>query len=209
MKISKHLLFQHLNLEHLKLIEQHSLTRSYPKGAMIHFEDDVCDGLEFVNKGSIVIEHLMLDGTSKIIKKYAAGKVFGLNLLYATNKRYLMNVVAGEDVTITKLDKKLIDLFFANDAIFRNQFVQLISDNSRLFGYKVSHLDSLTIKEKILHYIDQQSEKQKTDVVKFHISKTDLARMFGVARSSLSRELKSMQEEGLIKFDFKTIQKVK
>ena len=50
-------------------------------------------------------------------------------------------------------------------------------------------------------YLDYERKKQNSNIIKLGITKKALAEKIGVQRTSLSRELAKMRNEGLIKFD--------
>jgi CRP-like cAMP-binding protein len=64
---------------------------------------------------------------------------------------------------------------------------------------------SRTIRQSIMTYLRRQSQLQKRQRIRLTLSKKALAEMFGISRTSLSRELGRMRDEGLIDFDQKTI----
>jgi CRP-like cAMP-binding protein len=70
----------------------------------------------------------------------------------------------------------------------------------------MKNLISRTIRQSIITYLSKQSKLQDSYKITITMSKKSLAEMFGVSRTSLSRELQQMAAENLITFDAKTIQ---
>ncbi len=66
-----------------------------------------------------------------------------------------------------------------------------------------------SLREKILSYLQVQVQRQGDGEIELMESKKALAERFGVQRTSLSRELKKMKDEGLIDYDTKGIQILK
>ena len=62
-----------------------------------------------------------------------------------------------------------------------------------------------TIRECIISYLNYESKKQESSTIKLEITKKALAERIGVQRTSLSRELARMRDEGLIDFDSESI----
>ena len=56
-----------------------------------------------------------------------------------------------------------------------------------------------------MNYLDYECKKQGSNHIRLPITKKALAERMGVARTSLSRELGKMREEGVIEFDRDTI----
>ena len=57
-----------------------------------------------------------------------------------------------------------------------------------------------TIRESIISYLDYERKKQNSNIIKLSMTKKALAERIGVQRTSLSRELAKMREDGLIEF---------
>jgi DNA-binding transcriptional regulator LsrR (DeoR family) len=57
-----------------------------------------------------------------------------------------------------------------------------------------------------MSYLDYELKKQNGNIVKLSITKKALAEKIGVQRTSLSRELAKMRDDGLIKFDIDSIE---
>lgn len=55
-------------------------------------------------------------------------------------------------------------------------------------------------------YLNYERKKQNSNIIKLGITKKALAEKIGVQRTSLSRELAKMRDEGLIKFDAESIE---
>jgi CRP-like cAMP-binding protein len=64
---------------------------------------------------------------------------------------------------------------------------------------------SRTIRDSIITYINRQYHLQQTQTIRLTMTKKALSEMFGVSRTSLSRELQKMKQDQLIDFDSNTI----
>lgn len=80
-------------------------------------------------------------------------------------------------------------------------YLEFTSDRVFILGDKIKHYVNKTIRERILNYIKFEREKQHSNKVMLSITKKALAERLGVQRTSLSRELAKMKEDGLIDFD--------
>ena len=57
-----------------------------------------------------------------------------------------------------------------------------------------------TIRESIISYLDYERKNQNSNIIKLNMTKKALAERIGVQRTSLSRELAKMREDGLIEY---------
>ncbi len=58
-----------------------------------------------------------------------------------------------------------------------------------------------SIRKKISSYLLNEVNKKETNTVYLSFSKTKLASLLNIQRPSLSRELKRMKEDGLLRYD--------
>ena len=58
-----------------------------------------------------------------------------------------------------------------------------------------------TIRESVISYLNYERKKQNSNIIKLNITKKALSERIGVQRTSLSRELAKMREDGLIEFN--------
>lgn len=187
------------------ILSKHLFVHRYRKDEFVHFEGDLCDNLEMINKGSIHIEQLDSDGNAKVVQDYSKGSFFGLNFLFSSNNYFLMNVIASSDTVILSIEKSIISEFIDKNRQFRYEFIKVVSDNTRRMGMKIKTDFRVPLREKILNYIKHESIKQQSKHILLKTSKTALAKEFGVERTSLSRELQKMKKSGIIDYDRKGI----
>lgn len=178
---------------------------SYGKNSILHFEGDLCNTSEIILKGKILIDRIDVFGNLLNIAELKEGEILGSNLLFSSNPYYPMTVTAQEPTIVLEIPKDLLlDLCFQNKE-FLKRYLKLISDNAFVLGNKLKEHVNKTIRERLLNYLKFQSQRQDAYHIQLHTSKKVLAEKFGVQRTSLSRELKKMKEEGLIDFDNKSI----
>jgi DNA-binding FadR family transcriptional regulator len=73
------------------------------------------------------------------------------------------------------------------------------------FGRHIKQSYRKSLREKIITFLEEQILKQHSNTISLNMSKTNLAMIFGVERTSLSRELQKMKNESIIDFDRNTI----
>ena len=174
---------------------------SYEKNNIVHFVGEVCENLEIILSGEVVVERIDESGKLMTIAEFFNGDILGGNLLFSKNPYYPMTVTAKKATIILEISKiQLFDLF-AGSLDFLKSYLAYISDHSVILGDRIKHYVNRTIRECIISYLDYESKKQESSTIKLTISKKALAERIGVQRTSLSRELAKMRNEGLIEFD--------
>jgi CRP-like cAMP-binding protein len=198
-------LFSGMSKEQVDVLLTKGQKAFYKKGSFVHLETDLCEFLEIILEGSIIIEQWNKEGNIKLFKNYTVGDVIGLNLLFSSHPYYFMNVSTKEDTTLLKLHKEDILYFIHHSERFRQNFITALSDNSLDFGKQLTFDFKRTLRDKISHYLEEQKNLQKSKTIVLTSTKTELATYFGVERTSLSRELQKMKKDGLISYDRRQI----
>lgn len=181
------------------------IEQSYSKNQIIHFEGEGCHQIELIIHGDIVIERIGFSGDLMTINHFYTGNVIGANLIFSSTDFYPMTITAKKATHVIIIQKDILFELCNQYPCFLLQFIKIISDISVLIGNKIKNRISRTIRQSIIFYLNRQHELQHSSTIKLTFSKKDLAEMFGVSRSSLSRELQKMKTEGLIDFDIKSI----
>ena len=84
-------------------------------------------------------------------------------------------------------------------------YLEFTSDRAFILGDKIKHYINKTIRESIMNYLNYESKIQNSNRIKLNTTKKSLAEKIGVQRTSLSRELAKMRDDGLILFDTDSI----
>ena len=175
--------------------------KSYEKNNIVHFVGDICENLEIILSGEVVVERIDESGKLMTIAEFFDGDILGGNLLFSKNPYYPMTVTAKKTTIMLEISKKQLFDLFASSLDFLKSYLAYISDHSVILGDRIKHYVNRTIRECIISYLDYESKKQESSTIKLTISKKALAERIGVQRTSLSRELAKMRNEGLIEFN--------
>ena len=135
------------------------------------------------------------------IAEFFSGDILGGNLMFSKNPYYPMTVTAKEAALIFEINKDLLFRLFSNNHEFLGNYLEYVSDHTVILGDRIKHYVNRTIRESITGYIDYERKKQNSNIIKLNMTKKALAERIGVQRTSLSRELAKMREDGLIEFN--------
>lgn len=174
---------------------------SHERNNIVHFVGDICENLEIILSGEVAVERIDESGKLMTIAEFFDGDILGGNLLFSKNPCYPMTVTAKKPTIILEISKRQLFDLFASSLDFLKSYLAYISDHSVILGDRIKHYVNRTIRECIISYLDYESKKQESSTIKLTISKKALAERIGVQRTSLSRELAKMRNEGLIEFD--------
>ena len=183
------------------LLAKGNKVNSYERNNIVHFVGDICENLEIILSGEVAVERIDESGKLMTIAEFFDGDILGGNLLFSKNPCYPMTVTAKKPTIILEISKRQLFDLFASSLDFLKSYLAYISDHSVILGDRIKHYVNRTIRECIISYLDYESKKQESSTIKLTISKKALAERIGVQRTSLSRELAKMRNEGLIEFD--------
>lgn len=173
----------------------------YKKNGIIHFDGERCTKLEIIVNGRVVIDSIDEEGNLLTISNFYSNDILGGNLVFSRNPYYPMTISAQLDSEILEIEKNILFDLLGGNPSFLHTFLELISDNAFILSDKIKHYTNKTLREKIMNYLDYESKKQNSDRIKLGITKKALSEKLGVARTSLSRELTKMRDEGIIRYD--------
>lgn len=183
------------------LIEGSCKITQYKKNNIVHFVGEVCSKLEIILSGKVVIERIDESGNLMTIAEFLGGDVLGGNLMFSKNPYYPMTVTAKEATLILEINKDRLFRLFSDNHEFLSSYLEYVSDHTVILGDRIKHYVNRTIRESIISYLDFEAKKQNSSIIKLSMTKKALAERIGVQRTSLSRELAKMREDGLIEFN--------
>ena len=178
---------------------------SYKKSSVVHFDGETCNKLEIILSGKVVVDRIGESGNLLTISEFYNDDILGGNLLFSKNPCYPMTVLTQLPTDILEIDRETLFELFCNNPIFLRTYLELTSDRAFILGDKIKHYINKTIRESIMSYLNYESKKQNSNHIKLNTTKKALAEKIGVQRTSLSRELAKMREDGLILFDTDSI----
>ena len=178
---------------------------SYKKNSVIHFDGETCNKLEIILSGKVVVDRIGESGNLLTISEFYNDDILGGNLLFSKYPYYPMTVLTQLPTDILEIDREALFELFCNNPVFLRTYLELTSDRAFILGNKIKHYINKTIRESIMNYLNYESKIQNSNRIKLNTTKKSLAEKIGVQRTSLSRELAKMRDDGLILFDTDSI----
>jgi len=137
------------------------------------------------------------EGRTLKIEDIGAPRALAPAFLFGSGNRFPVNVTSVTDAELLIIDKQdFVKLLCSNDHLLSN-YLDTISNRSQFLSDKIKFFTFKTIKGKLAHYILEKSGKNQVRI-RFGRTQQELAEFFGVARPSLSRALRELEDEGFI-----------
>jgi CRP/FNR family transcriptional regulator, dissimilatory nitrate respiration regulator len=178
--------------------------KRYSKGEMVALAGEEVHYLMIVVEGSVKGE--MTDASGRVIKieDIASPRPIAFSFIFGQQNFFPVNVTANEETAILLIPKPdLITLLQSDKQVLRN-VLDTISSRGQFLSHKIRTLSMKSLKGKIAQMLLELSRTQG-DVVQLPSTQTELADYFGVARPSLARTLGAMADDGIIRFERKTV----
>lgn len=200
-------LFSNITADKLSayLAQDSYIIKKYKKDSIIFLKNEECKTCSILLEGNIVIQDVDINGNILTLNKFSVGDILGENLLFSNSNTYPMNVLSYTDTTVLHIKKELILKLCKENDTFLENFLISVSNKTIILKDKVKKLSIKSIRECIIDYLLYQYKYQNSLTIKLDRSKKELAEEFGVQRSSFSRELNKMKNDGLIDYNSKNI----
>ncbi len=188
-----------------KILKQvHIKIRKYNAGSQIAQIGEKVTSLMLILDG--ITKGEMVDYTGRLIKieDITAPGALAAAFLFGDRNHFPVNVAAVTNTKILIIEKsEFLRLLKTSDKLLLN-FLNIISNRSQFLSEKIKFLNFKTIRGKLAQFVLQRTTMEKPSF-KLGMTQTDLADYFGVARPSLSRALKELEDDRLIEAHGKTI----
>jgi CRP/FNR family transcriptional regulator, dissimilatory nitrate respiration regulator len=178
--------------------------RQYAAGDYVLNRGDKVESLIAVISGELVGEMQMKGMNDLRVEHLISGKIVASSFVF-NEKNYLpVDLIARKDSRLIFISQPdLLALFRKEEQVLLN-FLKLLSGKGQFLAEKLHFISFNDIRQKLAHYILHQCGDE---LISFEMSLTqeELAKLFGVARTSVIRVFNALQDEGLIEMDKKWI----
>lgn len=186
------------------LNERQIYSTNYKKGVTIHEQGENCKTLDVVISGSLIAYMLSHNGSETVMFEFTNGGIIGSNLLFGDSGSYPLNIYCLTDCQLLHITKDaVLELLKNHDFVIK--YIKSLSQNSQGMNHKITMFTQKSLRENILDYLTAQIAQQKSTTITLPVTKKQLADYFGVQRQSLFRELKRLEDEGIIIIDSRKI----
>ena len=198
LKLTKSTLFKGMIREEVKenLDKVKYQILNYSKGEVVAFRGDEIDGLYINLEGNLVSEMMKSSGVAKQINDIRKNIIIASALIFGKNKIFPVDLICRSYCKLFFISTEELLTLVSNDKRILRNMLEEVSDNAQFFSMKFwQNCNNKTISEKIIDYI---IKNQKGGIITFKPSLKEVASLFDVARSSLSRALGEFTKKGIL-----------
>lgn len=186
----------------LQKLEALSRRRTLRNGEQLYARGDAPEGLYGVSRGLIHTELLAPDGHNLLIGLYAPGDWLGEMSLFDDRPRAVHARAVGDTEVLLLPSAQFRALLDAEPQWYR-QFARVLSEKLRLAISAIEDNALLPLSarliKRLLDLARVYGEQTPTGtLIGLHLPQEDLGRMLGATRQSINKELRNLENAGLL-----------
>ena len=179
--------------------------RRYQKGAAVLRAGEPATHLGVVLTGQVQVSRARADGQRVVMGSMGPGGLFAESYACARAESLPVTVTAEAEAAVLLLDCRRISSSCSaacgcHARLIANLLAVLAEKNLHLAG-KLNHLSGRTIRERLLAYLEELSDRTGRRTVTVPFDRQALADYLCVDRSALSRTIGALQREGVLTAD--------
>ena len=188
----------------------------YDKGETIFHLMENANRIGIILEGNAQVQKPFPNGSQINVSVRKAGELIGPAAVFSKSQKYPCDVVALDSATILFFQREDILLLLQKDLRIMKNFISELATASFMLQQRLELLSYNGIAQKAAFYLLIQARQSGKNVIKIPGSVSNWAMIMNVSRSSLHRELKKLEADGLIAYappvieihDFKALQNV-
>ena len=192
-------LFASLPKEHLTQLEGISRQVLVKKGSILFAPGDATQGFYAVHDGAVRIYRVSSRGKEITLEIAGARNTFAEASLFSDI--YHCYAEALKDSTVCLVQKDAFLEMIQKDVQFAATWIRILSLEIIHIRQRIEELSLKSPRARIVSYILLLSEIQNTPSVKLPVHRKSIATLLGMTHETFYRTAKSLENEGLVRFD--------
>ena len=188
----------------LEDVSHHS--QCYDKGETVFHLMEDANRIGVILEGRVQAQKPFPNGSQINVSVRNPGEMIGPAAVFSHRQKYPCDVVALEPVTIMMFRKEDILLLLQKDSQVLKNFMAELATATYMLQQRLELLSYSGIAQKAAFYLLIHTRQSGKNVIRIPDSVSNWAMIMNVSRSSLHRELKKLEAEGIISYDPPTIE---
>lgn len=186
-----------------------AVNRSFRPEEVICDFSEGCSSVGIVERGEAALIRIDENGVETVMETLGPGGVFGKDLAFAGGRMDSLEVVCRTSCEVLFINYshilKRCENACTHHSILVQNMLRLMADKAQALSERVDVLSRRSIRDKLLCYFRQQSQKSGGTAFRLPFSLSMLADYIATDRSAMMRELKKLREEGVLVSDGRQI----
>ena len=172
----------------------------YDRGETIFHLMENANRIGIILEGNAQVQKPFPNGSQINVSVRKAGELIGPAAVFSKSQKYPCDVVALDSATILFFQREDILLLLQKDLRIMKNFISELATASFMLQQRLELLSYNGIAQKAAFYLLIQARQSGKNVIKIPGSVSNWAMIMNVSRSSLHRELKKLEADGLIAY---------
>ena len=172
----------------------------YDKGETIFHLMENASRIGIVLEGNVQAQKPFPNGSQINVSVRKAGELIGAAAVFSKSQKYPCDVIALEPATILFFQREDILLLLQKDLRIMKNFMTELATASFMLQQRLELLSYSGIAQKAAFYLLIQARQSGKNVIRIPGSVSNWSMVMNVSRSSLHRELKKLEADGLISY---------
>lgn len=186
-----------------KIIEL-GYSKVYKKDEFLFYADDPADGFYYLQSGEIRVFKMDEQGKEVEVVRPNPGDFFGEAVVFI-QKKFPSYAQAVKDSQVVFFEKRFFFQNLESDPDIGKFFIHLLAKKCLVLNKRIEALELRTVRQRLIQYLVSSCTGDNSCLVTLPMKKAELAKLLGTISETLSRNLKQLQEEGLISVEGNTI----
>ena len=180
------------------------IVREYKRDEIVFHAGDIVRDIGIILSGKLHIVKDDVWGNSNIIAEASDGEMFAEAVVCGGLGALPVTVVAIVDTRVCFIDFHRIVSTCSSACVHHNLLIRnmigVFARKNIMLTVKMEHITKRTTREKLLSYLSEQSESQKSRSFTIPFDRQELADFLSVERSALSAEMSKLKADGMINY---------
>ncbi len=172
----------------------------YDKGETIFHLMENANRIGIILEGNAQVQKPFPNGSQINVSVRKAGELIGPAAAFSMSLKYPCDVVALDSATILFFQREDILLLLQKDLRIMKNFISELASASFMLQQRLELMSYSGIAQKAAFYLLIQARQSGKNVIKIPGSVSNWAMVMNVSRSSLHRELKKLEADGLLSY---------
>ncbi len=190
-----------------QVVKSLGIPKEYHKGEVLFSAQEKAQGFYYVESGEIRVYKMDENGREIEIVRLDPGDFLGEAIVFVSSV-FPFFAQAVKDSKVLYFGKSTILREMERDSSVAKFFVTLLAQKCVVLSSRIESLGLQTVRQRLIQYLLSNCSGEKQCLIELGIKKAELAKILGTISETLSRNLKQMQEEGLIEVEANRIRVV-
>lgn len=198
-------IFPELTEQECTRLASASRTVTYAKNEWIFSEGESLGSADWLLSGSVELLKSSMAGKNTILH-VVREEHFLDHCIFFGSGRAFVSALALSKCVILRIDAKVLCSILLGNAAFAMRLMKALAIRQRMFINKIAvSQGKISVRRRVAGWLLHKARVGRTNVVDDGITREVLAGLLGLSRESLSRQLSSFAEDGLVSLEKKAI----